>query len=496
MKKLHRYILSSFIGPFVMIFFICVFVLLMQFLWNTIDDMVGKGLEWTVIGELLFYAAVGLTPMAFPLAMLLASIMTFGNLGESYELVAMKASGISLLRIMKPLILVAVGLTCFAFYSSNTILPEVNLKLTSLMRGVKNQKPEMAIAEGVFTNEIDGYSIKVTKKDNKTGMLYGLLIYDHTERQGNISITLADSGSMAISTDRKSVVMTLYSGESADEQDYRTNKRTRRYKYHRTKFSKRVLNVPVKGFEFEEVDGDRYRNDFRMQNIKTLTHYEDSLYTEYNNKIRRLAIELRYNMPLQKAIADISFRNDSIPPKYDPFICEGEVSVDSLFASLPNDKQTMAIQAALREAERNKQRIGQNQNDIISSKKLINRYPMEIHRKYTWSMACLIFFFVGAPLGAIIRKGGLGLPTIVSILLFIVYYIISISGERFAREDVWSIATGMWFGCAVFLPFGIYLTYQAMTESDSLSIDAQFDWFKKIMHKIIRKKDKTQDKNL
>ena len=245
MKRLHLFVLKTFFGPFLMTFFIVVFVLLMQFLWKYIDDMVGKGLEWNIVAELLLYASFALIPMAFPLAMLLASIMTFGNLGENYELVAIKASGISLFRIMRPLIVVAVALTFFAFYFSNNILPKTNLKFGALLVSVKNQKPEMVISEGVFSNEIDGYSIKVDRKSNKNNMLYGLLIYDHTDNKGNTNVTVADSGFMKISEDKKYMVMTLYNGQSATNMDPNKRGKDRTFPFRRETFGKEFFPIAL-----------------------------------------------------------------------------------------------------------------------------------------------------------------------------------------------------------------------------------------------------------
>ncbi len=496
MKKLHRYIISSFIGPFIMTFFICVFVLLMQFLWKYIDEMVGKGLEWNILAELMFYAAVGLTPMAFPLAMLLASIMTFGSLGENYELVAMKASGISLLRIMQPLIFVAVGMTAFAFYCSNNILPQTNLKFNSIMRSIQKQKPEMAVNEGIFSNEIDGYSIKIERKNRDTGMMYKLLIYDHTENQGNVSVTLADSGRMDISGDKKNMIMTLYAGETCTEEDYRENKRTHRYKFRRSYFQKQIMHIPISGFSFEETNNDNFRNSFRMQNINQLKYYEDSLQYDYANKIGRFALNLKYNHTLNNSIRIFSNRIDTtnVHEEYTPLSVNSDFLTDSLLAKIEPNLHQDVINNALRDAKRNKQTINQNLMEITSYKKSMNRYSMEIHRKFTWAIACLVFFFIGAPLGAIIRKGGLGLPTIISILLFILYYIVSITGEKFAREDVWIIANGMWFGTVLFLPFGIFLTVKAVSDSELLSTESQTDKVKKFWKKIKnKKKSKSND---
>ncbi len=484
MKKLDKYLIKSFVGPFIMTFFICVFVLLMQFLWKYIDEMVGKGLEWSIIGELLFYASVGLTPMAFPLATLLASIMTLGKLGEDYELVAMKASGISLMRIMRPIMIIAIGLSCFAFYCSNTILPKTNLKFNAIMRSVQRQKPEMIVKEGVFSNDIDGYSIKVDKKNKDTGMLYKLLIYDHSENQGNISVTVADSGFLAISSNKKSMVMTLFNGESCDEQDYKDNRKDKRYKFRRSFFTRQVTNIPISGFDFNETNEDNFRNSFKMQNIELLKYFTDSLTLDYRERLQNFTASLRYNNHINESILKLGNMNDSIRAEYKALKYDSVISVGDKYTLSENKKKISLLNDAISEARRNKQLINQNVNELSGFKRMINRYPMEIHRKFTWSIACLIFFFIGAPLGAIIRKGGLGVPTIISILLFIAYYIVSISGEKFSRDDVWGIESGMWFASAVFLPFGIFLTQKAVNDSDLLSSESISDNLKKVVTKI------------
>ncbi len=470
MKRLHQFVLKSFLGPFFMTFFICVFILLMQFLWKYIDDMVGKGLEWNIILELLFYASMALVPMAFPLAMLLASIMSFGSLGENYELVAMKASGISLFRVMRPLIIVAVGLCIFAFYFSNNILPTTNLKFSALMFSVKKQKPEMIIKEGVFTNDIDGYSIKVERKSRSSNMLYSILVYDHTENQGNTSVTVADSGFMRISEDKKSLIMTLFHGQTSMEINPNQRGRDKGYPFRRTRFDQQIVNVPLRGFDFKRTDENMLRSIYRMMNLKQLEHSEDSLYTDYQFRVRRFALSLRYNDILNKSLAGLSHPADSLRT-YESFVPDKKVDFEKIYAGLDPMDRSQIFASAVEMARSNKQYIDQNLSELYNLKKYLNKYSMEKHRKFTWSIACLIFFFIGAPLGAIIRKGGLGMPVVVSILLFISYYMVSIVGEKFAREDVWGMFDGMWFSTFLFLPIGLFLTYKAVNDSGLLNIE-------------------------
>ncbi|MGQ8337492.1 LptF/LptG family permease [Sunxiuqinia sp. A32] len=471
MKRLHQFILKSFLGPFVMTFFICVFILLMQFLWKYVDDMVGKGLEWNIIVELLIYASFALIPLAFPLAMLLASIMTFGSLGENYELVAIKASGISLFRTMRPLFLVAILLTMLAFYFANNILPVTNLKFYELMGSVKRQKPEMVIKEGVFTNDIDGFSIRVERKSKTSNMLYKILIYDHRTKKGNVEVTIADSGTMKISEDKKFMVLTLYDGQtSTDIDESKVRAKDRRYPFRRNQFKKEIINIDLKGFDFQRVDGNIYRNSYRMLNIGQLNHFEDSLNTDYKLRVRRFALGLHYNKPTNRELVNLTQPIDSLKLDLN-FKADSIVDYASILASLNKIEQNEVLRAAISQARNNLQQIDQNEIQLYNQKKILNKYSMEKHRKFTLSVACLIFFFIGAPLGAIIRKGGLGMPVVVSILLFITYYMVSISGEKFAREDVWSMFKGMWFSTLIFLPIGLYLTYKAANDSGMMNIE-------------------------
>jgi len=282
MKRLHKFIIKSFLGPFFMTFFICVFILLMQFLWKYIDELVGKGLDWKIVTELLVYASFGLIPLAFPLAMLLASIMTFGNLGENYELVAMKASGISLFRIMKPLLVVTCIMTMIAFYFSNNILPITNLKFYSLLYSVKEQKPEMIIKEGVFSNDIDNYSIKVERKGRDNNMLYDLMIYNHSQDNGNTNVTVADSGKMEITEDKKFMSVTLYNGQSYTEQRENASGRDKRFPFSRETFEKEVINISMIGFEFNRKDETLWKNSSKMMNIDLLVSQGDSMFQDIN----------------------------------------------------------------------------------------------------------------------------------------------------------------------------------------------------------------------
>ncbi len=480
MKRLHLYVIKSFIGPFVMTFFIVLFVLLMQFLWKYVDDLVGKGLEFSVLGEMMFYASFALLPLVFPLAMLLASIMTFGSLGENYELVAMKASGISLFRIMKPLIVIAVIITGMAFYFSNSIIPKTNLKFSTLLYSVKQQKPEMVVQAGVFSNEMDGYSIKVGRKDSKTKMLYDVMIYDHTQGQTNESVTVADSGFMKITQDKKFMVLNLYNGVNYAEEKPKDRRAKDNHAFQRRKFTEQTIRVKLRGFDFNRRDESIFRNQYRMLNTTELRLMEDTLSDNYYSRLKKYMLQLSPNQTLNRKMVNLIARNDSLMQEIKVQQPDTIFNVDTFLARQDKWVQAEIAGSALSNARANKQTIDMYQGQLYTQKKTLNKYRMELHRKFTLSFAVLVFFFIGAPLGAIIRKGGLGMPVIVSILLFIFYYIISMSGEKSAREDAWSMVGGMWFSTFIFLPVGVWLTYKAVTDSAIMSAETYTRFFNRL----------------
>lgn len=497
MKRLHKFIIKSFLGPFFMTFFICIFILLMQFLWKYIDDLVGKGLEWKIVSELLLYASFGLVPLAFPLAMLLASIMTFGNLGENYELVAMKASGISLFRIMRPLLVVTFILTSIAFYFSNNILPKTNLEFYALLWSVKQQKPEMVIKEGVFSNDMENYSIKVERKGRNNNMLYDVMIYNHSRNEGNMNITISDSGKMEIVEGNKLksaadsgkvkvpggnkyMSITLFNGQTYNEEKENQQGSSRRFPFRRESFKKKIINISMLDFEFNRSDEKLFRNGSRMMNISQLANQGDSLFADYKIRLWRFMTSLNYASDVTRQISWLALPFDSlrVNPKIKPNTI---VDIDRMIASMSTFEKEDIYQRAIGNVRNNSQLISQQLEGMYNYKKnTVNNYAMEWHRKFTLSFACLIFFFIGAPLGAIIRKGGLGMPVVVSILMFIAYYILLITGEKFAREDAWSMTAGMWFSSFVFLPLGIWLTYKAATDSGVMNIESYQIFFKKL----------------
>jgi len=458
----------------ILTFFVVMFVLLMQFLWRYIDDLVGKGLEMDIIAELLLYASAGLVPMAIPLAILLASLMTLGNLGENNELLAMKSAGISLPRILSPLIFITIIISLSAFFFSNNVLPYTNLKITSLLYDVRQQRPELQIKPGVFNNDIEGYIIKIGERDPRTNAMRDILIYDHTAQQGNVSVTVADSGYMKITSDDQHMILTLYHGATYEEMEEKSGKRRtieRKLPSRRTIFEEQTVILELKGFGFERTNEDLFRSNFRALRLSQLKHVGDSLTQE---------VERRRNVFHSNLITSTILRSPHGNRRDSLAEVTMRLDIDSLFAEAPHNIQKRIIDRALENARSAKSYAVSTQDELYHRGRFIARHWIEWHRKFSLSFACFVFFFIGAPLGAIIRKGGLGMPVVVSILFFLVYYVISLTGEKFVRELIWSPSLGMWVSSLILLPLGIFLSYKATTDSVIMNADFYIETFKKV----------------
>jgi len=481
MKKLNLFIFKAFIGPMILTFFIALFILQMQWLFRFIDDLIGKGLDMSIIFELFGYATATLIPMALPLSILLASIMTFGNLGENYELLAIKSSGISLLRIMRPLILFTAMITIGAFYFSNNILPIANLKMSALLYDVKNQSPEISVKEGAFFNDIEGYSIKVSDKNTETGLLKDIMIYNHTDRMGNTQVILADSGYMHITEDKRYMVLDLYHGTSYDEIQEKSEKKGKKNKpLRRDKFEHQEMRLQMEGGELTRTDEGLFKKHYQMMNISQLSKNVDSL--AQNLDKRKLQFErnlLRTNY-FKKAAPEEGDSIGTVQAARQPAGID-TINVMGLVQNLAPDKKNQLYKIAGNFARSTKSQITTNLNDLSLSQKHINKHKIEWHRKFSLSFACLLFFFIGAPFGSIVRKGGFGMPVVLSVFLFILYYVISITGEKFVREGVMPAYQGMWLSAAILLPMGLYLTYKAVGDSVILNIDSYFKFLDKFV---------------
>lgn len=474
LKKIHFLVMKSYIGPLVLTFFIALFILLMQFLWKYVDDLVGKGLEWYIIAELLFYASATFVPLALPLAILLASLMTFGNLGEHYELVAMKSSGLSLRKIMMPLMGLSILISIGAFYFSNNILPRANLKFHSILYDVRKQRLSLNIKEGVFYKGIDGFVIRVAHKDEDGITLRDIMIYDHRGGVGNTNVTLAEYGTMEISPDQKSLSFTLYNGNNYSE-DTEGRKKYKSRPFRRTSFSKQTRRFGLAGFELNRTDESLFRNNYHMFNIRQLAQSRDSLEVELKERNAEVTRTLIAGFN-HFALTDTLATDYAVPLEGKP--------IDTLLAAYDVEMKGRILESALSAARNTKERIRAIAMDQEYRERKIRKHEVEFHRKFTLSFACLILFFIGAPLGAIIRKGGLGMPVVVSVLMFVVYHISSMMGEKFAKELVIPAWQGMWLASAIFLPLGAFLTLKATTDAPLLDAD---HWRKIIRSRFVKK---------
>lgn len=467
----------SYLGPFFLTFFIALFVLFMQFLWKWLEDFVGKGLELKVMVELVCYVCLTLVPMALPLAILLSSLMSFGNLGEQYELVALKSAGLSLQKIMLPLTVFTVFLSGIAFFFSNNLLPYANLKAWTLVHSIAETKPAMKLKDGEFYNGIKGYVLRAEKKSDDGSTLYGLLIYDHTQGMGNTRVTIAEEGKMQMSDDKKHLIFTLRNGSSYDEV---INKSTEiSHPLLRSKFKEQSVRIDLTGFELKRMDEEMLKSNYDMMDLGQIEVELDTL------KKDRQVRDRDYNLTINKRFFNNKrFRTPPQAPV--KFGLSAELFKHRDTTGNPNQMREGSKELRLRQIENATNIARAVQQDIeqyIQDMENINKPEISLkivwHQKFTLSFACIVLFFIGAPLGAIIRKGGLGMPAVVSILLFILYYVISISGEKFAKEGMVSPMVGSWLSSFILLPLGIFLTIKATADSSLFEMEGYFRPFRK-----------------
>ncbi|MCF8309774.1 MAG: LptF/LptG family permease [Bacteroidales bacterium] len=472
MKKVYKLIFQSYVGPLIATFFIALFVLLMQFLWKYIDDLVGKGLEWYIIGELLFYASATFVPMALPLSVLLSSLMTFGGLGERYELVALKAAGVSLRRIMIPMIVFIFFTAVGAFLFANYVMPVANLKFRSILYDVKEKKLAFNIKENVYYKGINGYVIRVNEKEKDGRSLHGIKIYDHTKKEGNTNVTIADSGYMELSSDQSDMYLTLYNGRNYEEETDNRNRTKRPLK--RTYFDKQMIKFDLSGFDLQRTDEDLFRDNYHMLNLKQLEEAQDSIRKKKRQAKKKYArkIEERSIFHLKKL--------DSMP---EDMIFGRDTLSEDFLANLELKEKRDRIDLALSSARRGQSQLEFNEKHISRQERQLRKHKVEWHRKFTLSFACIVLFFIGAPLGAIIRRGGLGLPLVVSVLFFVMYHIISITGEKYAEAGTVPVYQGMWIASAVLLPLGVVLMIKATTDAPILDADMWSKFFTRLVNK-------------
>lgn len=452
MKKLHLLIVRLFVKSFIPTFFVVLFILLMQFIWLYIDDLAGKGLSAWVIAQLMFYFSASIVPMALPLSILLSSIMTFGNLGETYELVAAKAAGVSIWRMFMPLILVMLFLGLFGFFTANVLIPQANLKKGSLLYDIKQQKPTMLIQDGAFFNGIEGISMRVGKRNRETDELTDIVIYDQRLGGSKPVIITAEKGKMDMSNDKRYLFFTLYNGARYEEMD-KQQQYEKNYQHTTFTFNEEKIVFDLQAFKFSRTDENLFKNHYQMLNIVQLSKGYDSLGTVITNKTNLLKTNLNSYLHL----------NDSVNAKLVPII--DTAAKDSIIKHLLLYQQQAAVSAALNNARSAKGYVDYCVSDVGETKHTRIRFDIEWHRKFTLSVACLVMFFIGAPFGAIVRKGGFGLPVVISVVLYILYHIFTITGEKMVKTEASSATFGMWLAIIVLSPVGIVLTYLASTDS-------------------------------
>ena len=491
--------LQTFLPLFIMTFGICLFIVLMQFLWRYIDDMVGKGLGIPVLGEMFFYAALFLLPMALPLAILLASLMTFGNLGERLELLAMKSAGVSLIHIMRPLIITIGIISIGAFFFQNNAMPVVQVKLYSLLYSMRQKSPELDIPEGVFYGEITGFFVYVKEKNNQTGLLKDVMIYDYSKGFNNARVILADSGRLKTSADKLFLVLSLFNGESFEnlsEGQTGSNNRKTAVPYRRETFSTKDILIDFDA-NFTRTDESFMQNQYMGKQLKDLQTSIDSM-TVRLDSIKAINSKNVYDMSYKKTFskpkrelsqqAETGTGNTATANDADSLtkISNEPVKIinfDSLYKAEAPSGQAALLVRAKSNIESVKADYYFKAATLGDEAYKVRRHLTEWHKKFTLSFACMVFFFIGAPLGAIIRKGGLGMPVVISVILFIFYYIIDNIGFKMARDGIWEAWEGMWLSSAILAPLGIFLTYKAVNDSVILNADTYLNAIKNFIGK-------------
>jgi lipopolysaccharide export system permease protein len=474
-KRLDRFIVKSFVGPFFAILFVVVFILVMQFLWLYIDELVGKGLSMKVILEFLAWGSATMLPLSLPLATLLASMMTLGSLGENNELLAIKAAGISLQRVLIPLGICCAVISVGAFFVSNDLIPVAYNKIYTLRDDIGKTKDEIKIPTGTFYNGIEGYILRVNEHNDETGMMNGVMVYNHTKNKGNTSLTIADSAMMKMSKDKTYLTFILYNGTNYEETNNKKYRDTT-LQLQKIDFHKQEMIIPLENYAFQKSDSSRFDDQVKSMNLKQLQHSQDSIGTldstekEENLTNLRRSRTLRYNAQL-----DTATRN--IPTS--PFIQEDGGKWKSI------KDEIEALEKAKKNAEEIQMSLESFARYRYHHNYTLRLIDIEILKKFALSIACLIFFFIGAPLGAIIRKGGLGVSAIISVLFFVAYWVIDISGTKLAKDGAVGPFAGVFFSSYVLLPTGLFLSWKAINDSAIFSTDTIKNAFKKLKAKIM-----------
>lgn len=476
MKTIHKLVLKAYLGPMILTFFIVMFVLMMNFVWRYIDELVGKGLSAGIVIELMTYAMANMLPLGLPLAVLLAAIMTMGNLGENYELLAMKSAGMSLVRITKPLLIFVSLIAIGSFFIGNNLVPYANKKMYSIISDIRQQRQTLEFRDGLFFNGLDDMSIRVGRQDPETHLLRDVLIYDNRPtNRGNMNTIVADSGYIRLSDDRRSLLVTLYNGETY-EQTRNGQWYTKSALRHHT-FDLQKQEIPMDGFVMERSDNNI--SNSQTKNISELQNDIDSLEIKVNT-----ATTSSYE-PLLKE--QIFVRDHNVLPLPDSLRIDKrgfrDMQTADSIARLPLREKERIWNQARSLAKNSRNMFSFDETSAKQTLSQLYRSKVEWHKKVSLPASIIIFFLIGAPLGAIIRKGGLGLPVVVSVIFFVVYYIISLSGEKQVKEGNWEAVWGMWISSFILTPIAVYLTYKATNDSALLDTDWYAGKFKALREK-------------
>lgn len=469
-KKLDLFISRQFGLLFVGTFFISQFVLMMQFLWQYVDQLIGKGLSMEVLAQFFWYMGLMLVPQALPLALLLSSLITFGNLGESSELTAIKAAGISLMQAFRSLIVISILITFGSFYFQNHIGPEANMKIAQLMVSMKQKSPELEIPEGIFYDGIPNCNLYVQKKDLRTGKLYGIMIYRMTASYEDQAIILADSGMLQSTAEKKHLVLNLWSGEWFENMQSQELGNSAAVPYRRESFVKKKIILDFDG-DFNMTDAANLSNNSRGKSLSQLRSDLDSLNHVYDSIGRAFYRDAQRSFYPLASVA----KKDSLQALRKA--ASPNFNYDSLYAKLPTTKKAAAINYAMSKVQQEVSDLDFKRLVTQDGDNIIRRHKIESINKFSLALTCLIFFFIGAPLGAIIRKGGLGVPVIISVLVFIVYYILDNTGYRMSRQGSWAIWFGKGLAPAVLVPLAVFFTYKANNDSMVFNVDLYKDLF-------------------
>ncbi len=466
-KKLDWFILKSFVGPFIITFFIALFVLLMQTVWKYVDDLVGKGLDFATIGQFLIYMSATLLMLAMPIAILISSIMTFGNLGESFELVAIKSSGISLLRFMRPLLFVAVLLSIISFVFANYVVPYATLKSATLYNDIRVKKPALDLKEGSFYTTIPNYAIKISKKDADNKTIHNVVIFDQTNSLQDNCIT-AKKGLMQISDDGRYLEFNLQDGYRYQERGAYMNDTASEYIRLQFKTYKKLFDLSI--LQSQKTSDSIFKNDYKMLSVTQLDKSLDSIKKLADTAYKRGSTEI-------KVYFTYGNYPDSVAKKIDASKLKKISNVNAFYV---DSLQHIIYEKAISNVSSLRIAAGNVQADRASREKAIRNHYIEWHRKFSLSMACIILFFIGAPLGSIIRKGGIGMPLVVAIVFFLLFHLLNTFGEKFAKEGEWGVIAGMWLSVFVLIPIGAFLTYKALNDSQLFNKELYIRFYGKI----------------